>query len=109
MLAASVPGSDRAAGDRVDRLERMLAAGRALTSALGVLDDRRGGLAQFLTVGLGDEVREAIGDPPRGRGILGLLIDRAEPIRLHDISQHPRSHGFPLGHGRTKILFFYHP
>ena len=27
MLAASVPGSDRAAGDRVDRLERLLAAG----------------------------------------------------------------------------------
>ena len=114
-------GSYRA-DHRVDRLERLLAAGRALTSeldlptvldqiletareltgaryaALGVLDDGRRGLAHFLTAGLDEEDRKAIGDLPRGLGVLGLLIDRPEPIRLHDISRHPRSYGFPSGH-----------
>lgn len=117
-----MPGSSSADADRIDRLERLLAAGRALTSeldlptlldqiletareltgaryaALGVLDDSRSGLKQFLTVGLDKEHREAIGELPRGRGLLGLLIDRPEPIRLDDLSQHPRSFGFPAGH-----------
>lgn len=109
MLAASVPAFDRAARDRVDRLERLLAAGRTLTSALdlesvlgriletareltgaeygalGVLDERRGGLEHFLTAGLAEEDPEEIGDPPRKQGILELLIGRAEPIRLRGV------------------------
>jgi signal transduction histidine kinase len=109
MLAASVPAFDRAARDRVDRLERLLAAGRTLTSALdlesvlgriletareltgaeygalGVLDERRGGLEHFLTAGPTDEDPEEIGDPPRKQGILELLIGRAEPIRLRGV------------------------
>ncbi|MDO9410880.1 GAF domain-containing sensor histidine kinase [Patulibacter sp.] len=83
-------------------LDRLLVAGRDLTgaryAALGVLDEARTGLAEFLTLGLDEETRETIGDLPRGHGILGLLIDRPTPIRLHDISQHPRSYGFPPGH-----------
>ncbi len=43
-------------------------------------------------------VREQIGDLPRGRGILGLLIDHPEPLRLPDLSQHPGSFGFPPHH-----------
>ena len=67
-------------------------------AALGVLDDERRDLAQFLTAGEDPEVHEAIGHLPRGRGILRLLIDQPVPIRLHDVSQHPRSYGFPPGH-----------
>ena len=55
-------------------------------AALGVLDRRRRELAQFLTVGLDAEARDAIGDLPRGRGVLGLLLDRPEPIRLRDVA-----------------------
>lgn len=83
-------------------LQRVLDTARVLCgaryAALGVLDDRRQELAQFLTLGEADDVRDAIGHLPRGRGILGLLIDQPVPIRLHDVSDHPRSYGFPPGH-----------
>jgi signal transduction histidine kinase len=83
-------------------LERVLQTARELCgaryAALGVLDDRRRELAQFLTAGEDPEVHEAIGHLPRGRGILRLLIDEPVPIRLHDVSEHPRSYGFPPGH-----------
>jgi signal transduction histidine kinase len=83
-------------------LERVLQTARELCgaryAALGVLDDDRRELAQFLTAGEDPEVHTAIGHLPRGRGILGLLIDQPVPIRLHDVSEHPRSYGFPPGH-----------
>jgi GAF domain-containing protein len=67
--------------------------------ALGVLGagpDRR--LREFVTYGLPDEERTLIGDLPRGHGILGVLIDRPEPLRLNRIQHHPASYGFPAGH-----------
>lgn len=67
-------------------------------AALGVLDSERTGLAQFHTIGEEPELHDLIGHLPRGRGILGLLIDQPVPIRLQDVSQHPRSYGFPPGH-----------
>jgi GAF domain-containing protein len=66
--------------------------------ALGVLDESGTGLAEFVTVGIDEDVRRRIGDLPQGRGILGLLISDAKPLRLTDLSQHPASHGFPPGH-----------
>ena len=44
------------------------------------------------------ETQEAIGDPPRGRGILGALIEDAKPLRLDDLADDPRSVGFPPNH-----------
>ena len=41
---------------------------------------------------------QEIGDLPRGHGLLGLIIDRPEPLRLHDIAEHPASYGFPPNH-----------
>ena len=55
-------------------------------------------LAQFVTVGLTEEQRFAIGDPPHGLGVLGLLIDDARPLRLRRLSQHPATSGFPPNH-----------
>src|SRR6187551_496475 len=66
--------------------------------ALGVIDPAGTGLEQFITVGIDKEARAAIGDLPRGRGILGVLIRDRQPLRLTDISQDPRSVGFPPGH-----------
>lgn len=67
-------------------LERVLAAARELAqaryAALGVVDDSRSGLARFLTVGISEEERAEIGDLPRGRGVLGELIERPQPLRL---------------------------
>ncbi|MFK0237819.1 sensor histidine kinase [Streptomyces vinaceus] len=65
--------------------------------ALGVIgDDKR--LAQFLPVGIGDELRAQIGELPSGHGILGELIRHPEPLRLSELSEHEASYGFPAHH-----------
>jgi signal transduction histidine kinase len=83
-------------------LERVLDAAQELTgaryAAIGVLDESRTELARFLTRGIGEEERDAIGGLPRGRGVLGALIDDPVPLRLADVGEHPRSYGFPPGH-----------
>ena len=66
-------------------------------AALGVLG-RDGGLEQFVHAGMDDKQVARVGDLPRGRGILGLLISEPFPIRLPDLSAHPASAGFPPGH-----------
>ena len=66
-------------------------------AALGVLG-HDGQLEQFVHAGMDDDLVAAIGDLPRGRGILGLLISEPVPIRLADLSDHPASAGFPPGH-----------
>jgi signal transduction histidine kinase len=65
--------------------------------ALGVLGDD-GRIARFLTVGLTDEQIAAIGPYPTGHGVLGELIRHPVPLRLHDLSAHPVSVGFPAHH-----------
>jgi signal transduction histidine kinase len=65
--------------------------------ALGVVGEG-GKLAQFITHGIDDEERSRIGPPPRGHGVLGVLIAEPHPIRLARIGEHPRSYGFPANH-----------
>jgi signal transduction histidine kinase len=67
-------------------------------AALGILDEERSELDQFLTLGISDQDRRAIGDEPRGKGLLGALIDDPRPLRLTDMGRHPSSYGFPAGH-----------
>ncbi len=70
----------------------------ATYGALGVLDESRRRLAEFITVGIDDETYRAIGPLPEGHGILGLLIADAKPLRLPDLTKHPDSFGFPEHH-----------
>jgi signal transduction histidine kinase len=83
-------------------LERIVEAAATVTgaryAALGVIDPAGTALERFVTHGIDDETRTTIGDPPHGRGILGVLIEDAKPLRLHDLSEDPRSVGFPPGH-----------
>src|SRR5690348_1990458 len=83
-------------------LERIVEAAAHVTgaryAALGVVDQAGSGLERFVTYGISPDVRTEIGDPPHGRGILGVLIADARPLRLHDLSEDPRSVGFPPGH-----------
>ena len=83
-------------------LERLLETARELTgaryAAIGVLDADRETLERFLTSGVDAATHAAIGDLPRGRGILGVLIDDPRPLVLSDVGAHPRSYGFPGGH-----------
>jgi len=105
-----------------DRLRRLIEVGRSLLSelepeaildqvlecarditgaryaALGILDSSRRELESFITSGIDPETHRAIGDLPRGRGVLGVLIDDPRPLRLSDVGQHPMSYGFPTGH-----------
>ncbi|MGA8362653.1 MAG: GAF domain-containing sensor histidine kinase [Candidatus Dormiibacterota bacterium] len=66
--------------------------------AVGVLAPDGVELSDFITSGLSEQQRTAIGDLPRGRGILGVLIREPTVLRLQDIGQDPRSAGFPPNH-----------
>ena len=105
-----------------DELESLLAVGRALVAeldlesvlnqlletardltgaryaALGILAENKQELERFLTIGVDDETRRIIGPLPRGHGVLGELIRNPVPLRLRDVTEHPRSYGFPAGH-----------
>ena len=71
-------------------------------AALGVLGDDRATLVQFVTSGIDEATRHAIGDPPHGRGLLGAVIREGKPIRTKDINQHPGRYGFPPRHPPMK-------
>jgi signal transduction histidine kinase len=83
-------------------LQRIVETAAELTearyAALGVIDQTGQGLERFFTTGIDQETYAAIGELPRGRGILGVLIREARPLRLHDIADDPRSVGFPEHH-----------
>ena len=66
--------------------------------ALGVIDEQRRGLSNFVYRGISEEEREQIGRLPVGRGLLGALIDDPRPIRLEDLAVDRRSVGFPANH-----------
>ena len=66
--------------------------------ALGVLDEEKQALSEFVTVGLSEEEEDRIGPRPTGRGVLGLLIADPRPLRIHEIGRHPDSFGFPANH-----------
>jgi signal transduction histidine kinase len=82
-------------------LQRIVEAACGLVGArygaLGVLGPDRQ-LADFITHGLDPETHARIGDLPHGRGVLGLLITDPHPVRMPDITKHPRSYGFPPNH-----------
>src|SRR5215207_10881482 len=83
-------------------LQRIVETAADLTgaryAALGVIDKAGQALERFLTTGVDADTHAAIGDLPRGRGILGALIRDATPLRLHDLTTDARSVGFPANH-----------
>jgi len=82
-------------------LQRIVELAAGLTGArygaLGVLG-RDGVITELITTGISDRERAALAHIPHGRGVLGVLIDDARPLRLHDIAEDPRSVGMPPGH-----------
>jgi signal transduction histidine kinase len=71
--------------------------------ALGVIGEG-GKLAEFVPVGLDEEQIAKIHHWPEGQGLLGELITNPHPLRLADMSTHPRSFGFPEGHPPMKTF-----
>lgn len=80
---------------RIVNLARELTGARY--GALAVVDES-GQIVRFLTQGLTDEERAALGQPPTGRGLLGRIFVDTCPIRVDEIAKDPRSIGFPPGH-----------
>ncbi|MGN6755626.1 MAG: GAF domain-containing protein, partial [Thermomicrobiales bacterium] len=82
-------------------LQRIIDVARELVgcryAALGVLGDD-GYIARFPTSGLSLTEREQIGAPPRGHGLLGVMLRAGRSLRIPDISADPRRSGFPPNH-----------
>ena len=89
-------------------LRRIVEGARAVTgaryAALGVLDEQRTELERFITTGIDDATHRAIGNLPRGRGVLGVLIEDPRPLRLADVGRHAQSFGFPPNHPAMKTF-----
>jgi GAF domain-containing protein len=87
-------------------LSRVVESARELSgatyAALGVLDDEGREMERFITAGVDDATRDEIGALPTGKGLLGALIERPEPLRLGDLGEHPGLAGFPAGHPPMK-------
>src|SRR5207244_5764130 len=66
-------------------------------AALGVLGDD-GYIARFPTSGISKTDREKLGAPPRGHGLLGVMLRAGRSLRIPDISKDPRRVGFPPHH-----------
>jgi signal transduction histidine kinase len=83
-------------------LQRIVETAAELTgaryAALGVVHPSGRGLERFLTTGIDEKTYAAIGDIPRGRGLLGVVIRDGKPLRLHEIADDPRSVGVPPNH-----------
>jgi len=71
--------------------------------ALGVFDSE-GRIETFVTHGLTDEERDRIAKLPEGRGILGWLRELREPLRLDDLTKHPRAAAMPRNHPPMKTF-----
>lgn len=86
----------------VEALRRIADAARVLAgaqyAALGVRRGHETELSHFIPVGLSSAQEATIGALPRGAGILGLLLERSEPLRIDVLADHPASVGFPANH-----------
>ena len=120
-LAVDAAWSRAAAHDRAERLAALEAATRTVAAeldidrvlqlivdlartllgaqyaALGTIDARRR-IDRFITSGMTPEVRAAIGDPPRGHGLLGAIPRDGRTMRADRIGDHRDSFGFPANH-----------
>jgi len=65
-------------------------------AALGVVS--RGRLTRFVHTGMDTGVVAEVGQLPEGKGLLGLLVDYPQSLRLSDIAEHHASVGFPEHH-----------
>lgn len=64
----------------------------------------RGGIEAFITTGITPEERELIGPPPVGHGLLAVVLDEGQPLRLADLTRDPRAVGFPDHHPSMRSL-----
>jgi len=78
----------------VDRVRVLVGADYA---ALGIVN-AAGRIERFITSGIDPDVRRAIGEPPRGHGLIGLILREGRSYRVRRIADHPDAYGFPPHH-----------
>ena len=87
-------------------LERLAAAAKQLVgaryAAIGVPDEAGDGFAQFIHVGMSDDLVEAIGPLPKTHGLLGALLRDPAPYRSDDVRSDPRFSWWPAAHPRMR-------
>jgi signal transduction histidine kinase len=85
-----------------DTLRRIVTAAAKLAharyAALGVPDEAGELLAEFVYVGISPDAAARISHLPRGHGLLGVILQEGQSLRLKDLKDHPRSVGFPANH-----------
>jgi PAS domain S-box-containing protein len=90
----------------VEALRNIAIAARKLTgamyAAIGVARPDGKGLLEFITTGISSADEARIGKLPVGLGILGMLLERSEPLRIDSLADHERSVGFPPNHPPMK-------
>jgi len=89
-------------------LQRVVDEARLLAEAqygaVGVLNDDGKYIDQFIVSGITPQQRAVMGQPPRGHGLLGVLIKLGQSIRVPNISEDPGSVGFPPNHPPMQSL-----
>jgi signal transduction histidine kinase len=65
--------------------------------AISVISDQNR-IESFVTSGISDELRTRIGPPPVGHGLLGVVLNEGQHLRIPDLMTDSRSHGFPPHH-----------
>src|SRR4051794_2227917 len=76
--------------------------GGARYAALGI-PDGEGAFASFITSGMSDDLIAAMGPLPRTHGMLGAMLDGAEPHLTDDITQDSRFRGWwPRAHPQMR-------
>ena len=78
----------------VDQARNLLGAKYGAVSVVGI----DGRIDQFVTSGISAEERAAIGPPPVGHGVLGVVLREGQHLRLREVREHPQSAGFPPNH-----------
>ncbi len=87
--------------DLSEILQRLALRAKEVTnaeySAISTFDEE-GRLTRFVYTGIDEDIARRLGNPPAGRGLLGELARCDRPIRLDDLTKHPKSVGWPPGH-----------
>ncbi|MGE0600878.1 MAG: GAF domain-containing sensor histidine kinase [Dehalococcoidia bacterium] len=88
-------------GDLADTLQRLALRAKHVTgadfAAISTFDDN-GVLTRFIYTGISEEEARRLGDPPRGRGLLGDLAQQERPVRIADLQASENFTGWPDGH-----------
>jgi signal transduction histidine kinase len=84
----------------VDQARQLLDARYGAVSVIDV----DGAIQEFVTSGIDRHIEAQIGDPPVGRGLLGVVLHEGRHLRIEDTGKDPRRYGFPEHHPEMRSL-----